>query len=210
MYHAECVATVESEASSSAPAAQWQQRAAQAAAAQQQNGAEPGFVSKRSVRLQRSFPLTAVVGMDVIKQALLLGACDTGASPTLCCILHARPTAVCEMSAMLCVWAGLGGICIAGKRGTCKVCVSACSACFNRSIALMHAQLCTLTMRAGPLRTLLRGSYVDRAHGMHACSQSVLARGLHALLPPIEVVRGSFCNSNPDNPREWEVCKGST
>ena len=37
------------------------------------------------------------------------------------------------------------------------------------------------------------------------CPQSVLARGLHALLPPIEVVRGSFCNSNPDNPREWEV-----
>ena len=35
--------------------------------------------------------------------------------------------------------------------------------------------------------------------------QSVLARGLHALLPPIEVVRGSICNSNPDNPREWEV-----
>ncbi len=37
-----------------------------------------GFVSKRSVRLQRSFPMVAVVGMDNIKQALLLGACDTG------------------------------------------------------------------------------------------------------------------------------------
>ncbi|CAL5229352.1 g12662 [Coccomyxa viridis] len=69
--------------------------------------------------------MTAVVGMDVIKQALLLGACDTG----------------------------LGGICIAGKRGTCK---------------------------------------------------SVLARGLHALLPPIEVIKGSYCNANPENRREWE------
>jgi hypothetical protein len=38
-----------------------------------------------------------------------------------------------------------------------------------------------------------------------ACLQSVLARGLHALLPPIEVVKGSYCNANPDNPREWEV-----
>lgn len=38
-----------------------------------------------------------------------------------------------------------------------------------------------------------------------ARSQSVLARGLHALLPPIEVVKASYCNANPDNPREWEV-----
>lgn len=32
-----------------------------------------------------------------------------------------------------------------------------------------------------------------------------MARGLHALLPPIEVVNGSFCNTDPDNPREWEA-----
>lgn len=31
-----------------------------------------------------------------------------------------------------------------------------------------------------------------------------MARGLHALLPPIEIVSGSYCNANPDNPREWE------
>ena len=35
-------------------------------------------------------------------------------------------------------------------------------------------------------------------------SQSVLARGLHALLPPIEVVTGSYCNADPSKPGEWE------
>ena len=32
-----------------------------------------------------------------------------------------------------------------------------------------------------------------------------MARGLLALLPPIEIVEGSFCNSDPDDPRSWEV-----
>jgi hypothetical protein len=54
--------------------------AAEPAVSAPSEGNEPiGFVSKRSVRLQRSFPMVAVVGMDNIKQALLLGACDTGA-----------------------------------------------------------------------------------------------------------------------------------
>ncbi len=55
--------------------------AAEPAVSRASDSSEPadGFVSKRSVRLQRAFPMVAVVGMDNIKQALLLGACDTGA-----------------------------------------------------------------------------------------------------------------------------------
>jgi magnesium chelatase subunit D len=144
---------------------------AAAALLDEQNAAQK---RNNSTRLSRAYPLAAVIGQDAIKEALLLGAVDTG--PDLRCFLPLvftnpfftvlntlsrslhSPRQICsgrvvDLSAS--TNAGLGGIAIAGRRGTAK---------------------------------------------------SVMARGLHQLLPPIEVVDGSWCNANPDTPREWEVC----
>ncbi|GER41069.1 magnesium-chelatase subunit ChlD [Striga asiatica] len=60
------------------------------------------------------------------------------------------------------------------------------------------------------IKTALLLGAIDREIGGIAISgkrgtaKTVMARGLHAILPPIEVVSGSIANADPSNPEEWE------
>ncbi|XP_021772136.1 magnesium-chelatase subunit ChlD, chloroplastic-like [Chenopodium quinoa] len=40
--------------------------------------------------------------------------------------------------------------------------------------------------------------------GKRGTAKTIMARGLHAILPPIDVVVGSISNADPSNPEEWE------
>ncbi|KAI6669597.1 hypothetical protein NL676_004482 [Syzygium grande] len=60
------------------------------------------------------------------------------------------------------------------------------------------------------IKTALLLGAIDREIGGIAISgkrgtaKTIMARGLHAILPPIEVVAGSIANADPSCPEEWE------
>ncbi|KAK4492350.1 hypothetical protein RD792_003154 [Penstemon davidsonii] len=62
------------------------------------------------------------------------------------------------------------------------------------------------------IKTALLLGAIDREIGGIAISgkrgtaKTIMARGLHDILPPIEVVSGSISNADPAKPEEWEDC----
>jgi magnesium chelatase subunit D len=40
--------------------------------------------------------------------------------------------------------------------------------------------------------------------GRRGTAKSIMARGLQELMPPIDCIKDSYCNADPENPTEWE------